>query len=112
MLGIIPQKQPFIVLDGKECGTMFVLAITVQLSLICLSAEVVTLAEKTGRFINKGNLGVVALVLVAATFACFWIQFGSMMRSPGVNLVLGLLQLSSLYVAVTFWSKLRNDSAI
>ena len=108
MLGIIPKKQPFIVLDGKECGTMFVLAITVQLSLICLSA-VVTLAEKTGRFINKGNLGVVALVLVAATFACFWIQFGSMMRSPEVNIVLGLLQLSSLYTAVVFWSKLRND---
>ena len=81
---------------------MFVLAITVQLSLICLSAEVVTLAEKTGRFINKGNLGVVALVLVAATFACFWIQFGPMMRSPEVNIVLGLLQLSSLYTAVVF----------
>ena len=107
-MGIIPTKAALYGPERKE-NAMFVLAITVQLSLICLSAEVVTLAEKTGRFINKGNLGVVALVLVAATFACFWIQFGSMMRSPEVNIVLGLLQLSSLYTAVVFWSKLRND---
>ena len=93
-------------------SSLFAFAVAGQLLLLCLSAEIVTLAEKTGRFINKDNLGLVALVLVAAMFACFWIQFGSMMRSPGVNLVLGLLQLSSLYVAVTFWSKLRNDSAI
>ena len=89
---------------------MFVLAITVQLSLICLSAEVVTLAEKTGRFIDKDNLGLVALALVAAMFVGFWIQFGPIMRSPEVNLVLGLLQLSSIYTAVVYLRTLRNDN--
>ena len=91
-------------------SSLFAFAVAGQLLLLCLSAEIVTLAEKTGRFINKGNLGVVALVLVAATFACFWIQFGSMMRSPEVNIVLGLLQLSSIYTAVVYLRTLRNDN--
>ena len=47
------QKQPFIVLDGKECGTMFVLAIMVQLLLICLSSEITALAEKADRSLAK-----------------------------------------------------------
>ena len=93
---------------------MFVLAIMVQLLLICLSSEITALAEKADRSLSKDklNLGLATLVLILAAYSYFWLRFWPMMHSPGVNLVLGLLQLSSLYVAVTFWSKLRNDSAI
>ena len=91
-------------------SSLFAFAVAGQLLLLCLSAEIVTLAEKTGRFIDKENLGLVALALVAAMFVGFWIQFGPIMRSPEVNLVLGLLQLSSIYTAVVYLRTLRNDN--
>ena len=104
------QKQLFIVLDGKECGTMFVLAIMVQLLLIYASPELVMLAEKIGRRLSryKLNLGLAALVLILAAYIYFWAQFGAQMNSLGVNLALMLSQTGSLYVA--FYSyRLRED---
>ena len=109
---LFQQKQPFIVLDGKECGTMFVLAIMVQLLLICLSSQLVSLAEKIDHLFNKGdklNLGLAALVLILAVYIYFWAQFGAQMNSLGVNLALGLFQVGSLYVAVACLRKMRED---
>ena len=90
---------------------MFVLAITVQLSLICLSSQLVSLAEKIDHLFNKGdklNLGLAALVIILAEYSYFWAQYGPMMNSLGVNLTLMLSQTGSLYVA--FYSyRLRED---
>lgn len=102
------QKQPFIVLDGKECGTMFVLAIVVQLLLIYASPELVMFAEKIGRRL-KLNLGVAALALTLAAYAYFWLNFWPMMNSLGVNLTLGTCQIGSLYVAVACLRKLHES---
>ena len=91
---------------------MFVLAITVQLSLICLSSQLVSLAEKIDHLFNKGdklNLGLAALVLISATYVCFWAQYGPLMNSLGVNLALGSCQLGSLYVAVACLRKLHES---
>ncbi len=108
------QKQPFIVLDGKECGTMFVLAIMVQLLLICLSSEITALAEKADHSLSKDklNLGLATLVLILAVYSYFWLRFWPMMNSLGVNLVLGALQAASLYVASYYLRKLHEDSAL
>lgn len=91
---------------------MFVLAITVQLLLICLSSQLVSLAEKIDHRFNKGdklNLGLAALVLILATYVCFWAQYGPLMNSLGVNLALGSCQLGSLYVAVACLRKLHES---
>ena len=90
---------------------MFVLAIMVQLLLICLSPELTALAEKTGRRISRDklNLGLAALVLILAAYAYFWLRFWPTMDSLGVNLVLGLLQIGSLYVTSFYLRKMRED---
>ena len=91
---------------------MFVLAIMVQLSLICLSSQLVSLAEKIDHLFNKGdklNLGLAALVLILAEYSYFWAQYGPMMNSLGVNLTLGALQLGSLYVAAACLRKLHES---
>lgn len=91
---------------------MFVLAITVQLSLICLSSQLVSLAEKIDHLFNKGdklNLGLAALVLILAEYSYFWAQYGPMMNSLGVNLTLGTCQIGSLYVAVACLRKLHES---
>lgn len=91
---------------------MFVLAIMVQLLLICLSSQLVSLAEKIDHLFNKGdklNLGLAALVLILAEYSYFWAQYGPMMNSLGVNLTLGALQLGSLYVAVAYLRKLHES---
>ena len=54
---------------------MFVLAIMVQLLLICLSSQLVSLAEKIDHLFRKGdklNLGLAALVLILAEYSYFW----------------------------------------
>ena len=84
--------------NSVSSSSLFVLAIIVQMLLICLAPELTALAEKTGRRL-KLNLGVAALAFILATYACFWVQFGSLMNSLGVNLTLMLLQAGSLYVA-------------
>lgn len=92
-------------------GSLFTLAIMVQMLLIWLSPELVSLAEKIDRLFNKGdklNLGLAALVLILAAYIYFWAQFGAQMNSLGVNLALMLSQTGSLYVA--FYSyRLRED---
>mgnify|MGYP000902256128 FL=1 len=90
---------------------MFVLAIIVQLLLICLSPELAVLAEKTGRRISRDklNLGLAALVLILAAYAYFWLRFWPTMDSLGVNLVLGLLQVGSLYITSFYLRKMRED---
>lgn len=90
---------------------MFVLAIMVQLLLICLSPELTVLAEKADRSLSKDklNLGLAALVLILAAYAYFWLAFWPTMDSLGVNLVLGLLQVGSLYVASFYLRKMRED---
>lgn len=110
-MGIIPTKAALYGPERKE-NAMFVLAITVQLSLICLSSQLVSLAEKIDHLFNKGdklNLGLAALVLILATYVCFWAQYGPQMNSLGVNLVLGSCQLGSLYVAVACLRKLHES---
>ena len=107
LLGIIPTKATLYGPERKE-NAMFVLAITVQLLLICLSSQLVSLAEKIDRLFRKGdklNLGLAALVLILATYVCFWAQ----MNSLGVNLVLGSCQIGSLYVAVACLRKLHES---
>ena len=97
--------------ERKE-NAMFVLAITVQLLLICLSSQLVSLAEKIDCLFNKGNklnLGLAALVLILAAYVCFWAQFGAQMNSLGVNLVLGACQIGSLYVAIACLCKLHES---
>ena len=92
---------------------MFVLAIMVQLLLICLSYQLVSLAEKIDRRFNKGdklNLGLAALVLILAEYSYFWAQYEPMMNSLGVNLVLGALQAASLYVASYYLQKMHEDA--
>lgn len=95
-------------------GSLFTLAIVVQMLLIWLSPELVSLAEKIDRRFNKGdklNLGLATLVLILAAYAYFWARSWPMMNSLGVNLTLMLFQASSLYVA--FYShKLHEDSAL
>ena len=89
---------------------MFVLAIMVQLLLICLSPELTVLAEKAGRHISRDkHLGLAALVLILAEYSYFWAQYGPMMNSLGVNLTLGALQLGSLYVAAACLRKLHES---
>ena len=91
---------------------MFVLAIMVQLLLICLSSQLVSLAEKIDHLFNKGdklNLGLAALVLILAAYSYFWAQYGPLMNSLGVNLTLMLLQLGSLYVAAACLRKLHES---
>ncbi len=89
---------------------MFVLAIMVQLLLICLSPELTVLAEKAGRHISyKLNLGVASLAFILVTYAYFWLRFWQTMDSLGVNLVLGLLQVGSLYVTSFYLRKMRED---
>jgi hypothetical protein len=93
-------------------GSLFTLAIMVQMLLIWLSPELVSLAEKIDRRFNKGdklNLGLAALVLILAVYIYFWAQFGAQMNSLGVNLALGLFQVGSLYVAVACLRKMRED---
>lgn len=91
---------------------MFVLAIMVQLLLICLSSQLVSLAEKIDHLFRKGdklNLGLAALVLILAEYSYFWAQYGPMMNSLGVNLTLGALQLGGLYVAIACLRKLHES---
>ena len=89
---------------------MFVLAIMVQLLLICLSPELTALTEKAGRRISyKLNLGVASLAFTLVTYAYFWLRFWQTMDSLGVNLVLGLLQVGSLYVTSFYLRKMRED---
>ena len=90
-------------------GSLFALAIVVQLLLVSVSPELVVITEKAGRSISdKLNLGLAALVLILAIYVCFWAQYGPMMNSIGVNLALMLSQTGSLYVA--FYSyRLRED---
>ena len=91
-------------------SSLFAFAVAGQLLLLCLSPELASVSEKVGhRIIHKNNLGLTALAVILAVYVGFWVCFGPMMHSPEVNIVLGLLQLSSLYTAVVFWSKLRND---
>lgn len=93
-------------------GSLFACAVTVQILMICLSSEFVSLAEKADRHFNKGdklNLGVAALALILATYVYFWLQFGQMMNNLGVNLTLMLLQLGSLYVAAACLRKLHES---
>jgi len=90
---------------------MFVLAIMVQLLLICLSPELTVLAEKAGRHISRDkHLGLAALVLILAAYAYFWLAFWPTMNSLSVNLVLGALQAASLYVASYYLQKMREDA--
>lgn len=92
---------------------MFVLAIMVQLLLICLSPELTVLAEKAGRRLSdKLNLGMATLAFILVMHSYFWIQFGSSMSNTGVNLTLMSLQTSSLYVASFCLRKLHEDSAL
>lgn len=96
------------ILDGKECGTMFVFAIMVQLLLIYASPELVMLAEKISRHL-KLNLGVATLALTLVAYVYFWAQYGPLMNSLGVNLALVSCQLGSLYVAVACLRKLHES---
>ena len=109
LLGIIPTKAALYGPERKE-NAMFVIAIMVQLLLICASPELVMLAEKIGcRISDKLNLGVAALALLLAACVYFWAQFGAQMNSLGVNLALGSFQLGSLYVAVACLRKLHES---
>ena len=92
-------------------SSLFALAVMVQLLLICLSPEITVLAEKAGRRLSKDklNLGIVALMLILATYAHFWFQFGPSMGNLYVNSVLGLFQVSSLYVSSFYLHKLHED---
>ena len=93
-------------------GSLFTLAIMVQMLLIWLSPELVSLVEKIDHLFNKGdklNLGLAALVLILAEYSYFWAQYGPLMNSLGVNLALGSCQLGSLYVAVACLRKLHES---
>ncbi len=111
---LFQQKQPFIVLDRRSAtmgSSLFALAIMVQLLLIWVSPELAVIAEKAGRRLSKDklNLGIVALVLIFATYAYFWTRFGSSMNNTGVNLTLMLFQTGSLYIASFCLRKLHED---
>lgn len=98
--------------NSVSSSSSFALAVMAQALLICTSPELVMLAEKIDRLFNKGdklNLGLAALVLISATYVCFWAQYGPLMNSLGINLALGSCQLGSLYVAVACLRKLHES---
>lgn len=110
LLEIVPTKASFYGPERKE-NAMFVLAIMVQLLLICLSPELAVLAEKIGRRISdKLNLGVASLAFILVTYAYFWLRFLPTMNSLGVNLTIASLQASSLYIASFCLRKLHEDA--
>ena len=92
-------------------SSLFAFAVMVQLLLVSVSPELVVITEKAGRRLSKDklNLGLAALVLILAAYAYFWLRFWPTMDSLGVNLVLGLLQVGSLYVTSFYLRKMRED---